>query len=119
MQPEEIRTILRRKRAGATVARTENGTERLLAIAIHTRTARSGRCYTERTFPFGSERTARVVAGILMGLCGLLGPGLAGTPVGLIIVAAGGMTLLTGFFGFCPACAMVGRKLKAETARDG
>ena len=35
------------------------------------------------------ERTARVVAGILMGLCGFLGPGLAGTPVGLIIAAAG------------------------------
>ena len=65
------------------------------------------------------ERTTRVVAGILMGLCGFLGPGLAGTPVGYIIAAAGGMTLLTGFIGFCPACAMVGRKLKAETARNG
>ncbi|MGB9364469.1 MAG: DUF2892 domain-containing protein [Xanthobacteraceae bacterium] len=65
------------------------------------------------------ERTTRVVAGILMGLCGFLGTGLAGTPVGLIIAAGGGVTLLTGFFGFCPACAMAGRKLKAETARDG
>ena len=65
------------------------------------------------------ERTARVIAGILMGLCGFLGPGLAGTPVGLIIAGAGVATLLTGFVGFCPACAMAGRKLKAEAARDG
>ena len=66
------------------------------------------------------ERTIRVVAGIVMGLCGFLGPGLAGTPVGLVIVAAGGMTLLTGFFGFCPACAIVGRRLKTQAARtDG
>ena len=65
------------------------------------------------------ERTIRVIAGILMGLCGFLGPGLAGTPVGYMIAAAGGMTLLTGFVGFCPACAMVGRKLTAKAAHDG
>jgi hypothetical protein len=57
------------------------------------------------------ERITRVAAGLLMALCGFLGPGLAGTPVGLMMAAAGGMTLLTGFFGFCPACALVGRRL--------
>ena len=57
------------------------------------------------------ERITRVVAGILMVLAGLFGPGLAATPIGFIIVAGGGMAALTGFFGFCPACAMVGRRL--------
>ena len=66
------------------------------------------------------ERAARVVAGIVMALCGFIGPGLAGTAVGLIVVAAGGMTLLTGFFGFCPACALAGRRLRTQAARtDG
>ena len=66
------------------------------------------------------ERAARAVAGLVMVLCGFIGPGLAGTATGLVVAAAGGMTLLTGFFGFCPACAMVGRRLKAQAARtDG
>lgn len=57
------------------------------------------------------ERVIRVAAGILMVLGGVFGPGLATTPLGIMIAAAGGMTVLTGFFGFCPACAMVGRRL--------
>lgn len=57
------------------------------------------------------ERITRVAAGMLMALWGFLGPGLAGTPAGLMMAAVGGMTLLTGFFGFCPACALVGRRL--------
>lgn len=56
------------------------------------------------------ERAVRVVAGLLMIACGLLGPGIKGTPVGYVIAATGGVTILTGFVGFCPACAMVGRK---------
>lgn len=61
----------------------------------------------------GWERAARAIAGVAMMACGFLGPGLAGTPVGMILAGAGAMTLLTGFIGFCPACAMVGRKLPA------
>ena len=60
----------------------------------------------------GWERVTRVVAGLLMVACGLVGPGIAGTSVGFIIAATGATTLLTGFVGFCPACAMVGRKLR-------
>jgi uncharacterized membrane protein (DUF441 family) len=56
------------------------------------------------------ERITRVAAGILMALCGFVGPGLAGTPMGLMIAAVGGVTLLSGLFGFCPACALVGRR---------
>jgi hypothetical protein len=33
------------------------------------------------------------------------------TPLGLALVASGVFTALTGLFGYCPACAMVGRKL--------
>ena len=60
----------------------------------------------------GWERITRVAAGLLMVACGVFGPGVAGTSVGLIIAATGATTLLTGFIGFCPACATVGRKLK-------
>ena len=63
------------------------------------------------------ERVARVVAGIVMAVCGFMGPGLTGTAVGLVVAAAGGVTLLTGFFGFCPACAMAGRRLKTQATR--
>jgi len=62
----------------------------------------------------GWERVARAVAGVTMMLCGFFGPGLSETPAGMILSAAGAMTLLTGFVGFCPACAMVGRKLSSS-----
>jgi hypothetical protein len=61
----------------------------------------------------GWERTARVIAGITMMACGFLLHGLAGTPLGYVVAAGGAGALLTGFVGFCPACAMVGRKLPA------
>ena len=55
------------------------------------------------------ERAMRVIAGIAMIAWGLIGfPGL---PLGYGIIASGAVTILTGFFGFCPMCAMVGRKL--------
>ena len=57
----------------------------------------------------GWERAMRVVGGVVMIACGLLG--LAGTPIGYLIAAAGVVTAMTGFFGFCPMCAMVGRRL--------
>ena len=56
----------------------------------------------------GAERVARLVAGAIMIACGLLG--LRGMPVGYVIAGVGVVTLLTGFVGYCPACAVVGRK---------
>jgi len=55
------------------------------------------------------ERVMRVVAGVAMVACGLivLGSG----PVGWLFAGAGVVTALTGFFGFCPMCAVAGRKL--------
>ena len=55
------------------------------------------------------ESIARVVSGSLIVACSLA---LAGTtPLGLASAGTGLFTALTGLFGFCPACAMVGRKL--------
>ena len=45
---------------------------------------------------------ALIVAGSLMQL--------GTTPLGLALAASGVFTALTGLFGYCPACAMVGRK---------
>jgi hypothetical protein len=41
--------------------------------------------------------------------CGLWG--LPGMPVGYLLAGAGAVAIMTGFFGFCPMCAMVGRRL--------
>lgn len=56
----------------------------------------------------GKERVLRLVIGCLMILCGLAG--LKATLLGLLVAGAGAMTILTGMFGYCPACAMVGKK---------
>lgn len=59
----------------------------------------------------GWERAMRVVGGAAMIGYGLLG--LAGLAVGYLIAGAGAMAIMTGFVGFCPMCAMVGRRLPA------
>jgi len=56
----------------------------------------------------GWERALRTVAGALMIACGWLG--LKGMPVGYLIACVGVVTLITGFVGYCPACALAGRK---------
>jgi hypothetical protein len=48
-------------------------------------------------------------AGLAMIACGLFG--LEGLAIGYLIAAVGTVTLLTGFVGFCPMCAMGGRRL--------
>ena len=64
----------------------------------------------------GWERLARIVAGAAMIACGLLAIGFNLT--GIAVAAVGAMTALSGLVGFCPACAMAGRRLakKAEQA---
>ena len=57
----------------------------------------------------GWERTMRVALGDIMIGYGLVG--LPAGPLGYAIAADGVIAILTGFFGFCPMCAMVGRKL--------
>jgi hypothetical protein len=63
----------------------------------------------------GWERAMRSVGGAVMIAYGLFGmpglPGTSGTMAGYLIAGTGAVAILTGFFGFCPMCAMVGRKL--------
>jgi hypothetical protein len=55
------------------------------------------------------ERALRVAAAVAMIAYGLVG--LQGLALGWLVAASGVFVGLTGFVGFCPACAMVGRKL--------
>lgn len=59
-----------------------------------------------------SERVVRTLAGGLMIACGAFGFELGPLARGLMV--AGAITILTGVFGLCPACAVVGRKLAGE-----
>lgn len=54
------------------------------------------------------EQVVRFVVGIAMIAVGLVA--FWGNWVGYLIAAGGLYTGLTGIFGYCPACAMVGRK---------
>jgi hypothetical protein len=60
----------------------------------------------------GWERTIRIIAGLAMIASGLLA--LKGFPLGYLITASGVVAILTGFLGFCPMCAMAGRKIAAN-----
>jgi hypothetical protein len=57
----------------------------------------------------GWERAMRGIGGAMMIGYGLIG--LSGTTPGYLLAGAGAVAIATGFFGFCPMCAMVGRKL--------
>ena len=54
------------------------------------------------------ERAIRVMIGLGLIAGGLVG--LHGSAAGYGLAVMGGMVMVTGFIGFCPACAMVGRK---------
>jgi hypothetical protein len=56
----------------------------------------------------GVQRGARLAAGGLIVACSLALIG--ATPLGIGLALGGVVTALTGVFGFCPACAMVGRR---------
>jgi hypothetical protein len=54
------------------------------------------------------ESVARLLSGVLIIACSLALIGL--TPLGLVLAGSGLAMALTGVFGYCPACAMVGRR---------
>lgn len=54
------------------------------------------------------ERAVRIVAGLAIAIGGLTA---MAPPWNWVLVAAGVGLGLSGVFGFCPACAMVGRRL--------
>lgn len=62
----------------------------------------------------GWERALRVLAGLAMIAYGL--GGLPGSGAGYLLAGAGAGAVLSGFFGFCPMCALAGRRLKAPRA---
>jgi Protein of unknown function (DUF2892) len=51
----------------------------------------------------------RVIAGGAAIAYGLIA--LSAMPAGYIVAGVGAVAILTGFFGFCPMCAMVDRRL--------
>ncbi|WP_407941671.1 YgaP family membrane protein [Noviherbaspirillum galbum] len=54
------------------------------------------------------ERIVRIVAGMIMMLCGIVG--LQAMPLGIFVAAVGGVTMLTGIIRYCPACAIGGKQ---------
>jgi hypothetical protein len=60
----------------------------------------------------GLERAMRVMGGVGMIAYGLIG--MSGTTTGYLIAGGGVLAIVTGFFGFCPMCAMVGRRLPSQ-----
>ncbi len=63
------------------------------------------------------ERMARVIFGLVLIGVGLwrLSSGSADAPLVMILLLGSAIfAIATGFIGWCPACAMVGRKLKQK-----
>lgn len=60
------------------------------------------------------ERAIRLAGGAVLVICAFAGMG--GTWQWLLL-ASGIVLTLTGFLGFCPACAMAGRRLKQQARR--
>jgi len=54
------------------------------------------------------ERWARGIFGVGLATFGATSQG--NGPIGWLLIAGGVISLLTGLVGFCPMCAMVGRK---------
>ncbi|MFO1111489.1 MAG: DUF2892 domain-containing protein [Bradyrhizobium sp.] len=57
----------------------------------------------------GWERALRVIAGLALIAWGLIA--YSAIPLGYVLAAGGATAILTGFFGFCPMCALAGRRL--------
>ena len=58
------------------------------------------------------ERVIRVAAGVAMLSCSIVALG-KNAPLAYLFMATGVVTMLTGFVGFCPMCALAGRRLKS------
>lgn len=60
------------------------------------------------------EQVVRIVLGIAIAVISYVS--LPATWFGYLNIASGVFVALTGVFGFCPACALVGRRLKQPGA---
>ncbi|MBA3875246.1 MAG: DUF2892 domain-containing protein [Anaerolineae bacterium] len=64
------------------------------------------------------ERIIRIVLGIILIAIPLVQPSFG--PIGaILLIASGVFTIVTGFVGWCPACALVGRKIKQQQSKLG
>ncbi len=61
------------------------------------------------------ERSLRIGAGSIAAAYALLS---VGGVMGWVILAGGAGTALTGVFGFCPACALAGRRLEKRLQQE-
>jgi len=57
------------------------------------------------------EQWSRVVAGVAMVVAGLASASVLGK---VFLVGGGSFMVVTGFVGWCPACAMVGRSIQDD-----
>ena len=62
----------------------------------------------------GWERALRIVVGLAALAFAAIGWSTAGLGLGVAGALMGATLALTGLFGFCPMCAMVGRKLDGK-----
>lgn len=62
----------------------------------------------------GWERALRIVIGLAALAFAAIGWSTAGLGLGVAVALMGATLALTGLFGFCPMCAMVGRKLDGK-----
>jgi hypothetical protein len=60
------------------------------------------------------EQWSRIVAGVAMAAGALAVPS---TVAKVLLVGSGAFVALTGLVGWCPACAMVGRRLEEDATR--
>jgi hypothetical protein len=64
------------------------------------------------------ERLIRVIGGIILITLSVVSLTSGNTPLlGIIGLASAFFLIITGFIGWCPACAMIGRKIKQEQNR--
>ena len=64
------------------------------------------------------ERAIRTIGGIILIAFALLQP-LLGSLLTVVLIGSGLAAIITGFVGWCPACALVGRKIKQQQYKTG
>ena len=62
------------------------------------------------------ERAVRIIFGVVLISLALIQQqfGVVGV---IVLIASGVFTIATGFVGWCPACALVGRKIKQQQSK--
>lgn len=63
-----------------------------------------------------TERVIRALAGFALIAFGLMA--MRGAPLGYILAASGVVAALTGFVGFCPMCALAGRRIQQNLKKQ-